>query len=106
MMPPFAPWISASLFIALAGQLAAAELDRGAQLAATCASCHRLDGRDTGIPSIIGLDAGKLADMMQAFKSNESSSHIMHTVSLSLSDDEIRTVARYLAARGKEAKSP
>ena len=43
---------------------------------------------------------------MQAFKSNESSSHIMHIVSLSLSDDEIGAVAHYLAARGKEVKSP
>ena len=105
-MRPFALWISASLLIAVAGELAAAEPDRGVQLASTCASCHRLDGRDKGIPSIIGLDAEKLASMMHAFKSNESSSHIMHTVSLSLSDDEIRAVAHYLAARGKEAKSP
>lgn len=106
MIRPFGLWTFVSLFLAVAGQAAAIEPDRGAQLAATCASCHRLDGRDKGIASIIGLDAEKLTGMMQAFKSTESSSHIMHTVSLSLSDDEIRTVARYLAARGKEAKSP
>jgi cytochrome c553 len=107
MIRPFlALWISASLFVAVADQVAAAEPDRGAQLAATCASCHRVDGRDKGIPSIVGLDAEKLAGMMQAFKSNERSSHIMHAVSLSLSDDEIAVVAHYLAARGKEVKAP
>jgi cytochrome c553 len=105
-MRPFPLWMYAGLFFAVADRLAAADSDRGAQLAATCASCHRLDGRDQGIPSIIGLDPEKLVGMMQAFKSDERSSHIMHTVSLSLSDDEIAAVARYLAARGKENKSP
>ena len=37
-------------------QSAAAENNQGAQLAAMCAACHRLDGRDQGIPSIIGLN--------------------------------------------------
>ena len=41
----------------------AAENNQGAQLAAMCAACHRLDGMDKGIPSIIGLDEKKFADI-------------------------------------------
>jgi sulfide dehydrogenase cytochrome subunit len=82
----------------------AADNNRGAQLAATCAACHRLDGRDQGIPSIIGLDEGKLAGTLQAFKSGERS--IMHTVALSLSSEEIATVVHYLAAQRKEIERP
>jgi sulfide dehydrogenase cytochrome subunit len=98
--------IAASLVILMADRSSAAENDRGAQLAATCASCHRLDGRDKGIPSIIGLGEEKLGDVMQAFKSGERSSQIMHAVALSLSDEEIATVAHYLAAQGKRTERP
>jgi sulfide dehydrogenase cytochrome subunit len=98
--------IAASLVILIADRSSAAENDRGAQLVATCASCHRLDGRDKGIPSIIGLGEEKLADVMQAFKSGERSSQIMHAVALSLSDEEIATVAHYLAEQGKRTERP
>lgn len=99
--------MSASLFAAEAASKCAAEDNsRGAQLAAICASCHRLDGGGSGIASIIGLDPEELAGMMQAFKADETSSHIMHVVGLSLSGDEIAALARYLAALAKEAATP
>ncbi len=84
----------------------AAENDQGAQLAAMCASCHRLDGLDKGIPSIIGLDQTKLAGMMAEFKSDKRKSQIMGVVARSLSDEEIAEVARYLATRQKGAQQP
>jgi sulfide dehydrogenase cytochrome subunit len=85
---------------------AAAENDRGAQLAAMCASCHRLDGRDLGIPSIIGLDKKKLVDTIEAFKSGKRSSQIMQVVARSLSTEEIAALADYLAARQKGSEQP
>jgi len=88
-----------SLCFVAAGHVAAAEPDRAAQLAAACASCHRLDGLHDGIPSIVGLDAERLIGMMRAYRSNERPSFIMHAVSLSFSTDEIAAIARYLAAR-------
>ncbi len=84
-------------------QSAAAENDQGAQVAAMCASCHRLDGRDHGIPSIIGLDAKKLTDTMEAFRSGKRASQIMHVVARSLSDEEIAALADYLAVQQKES---
>jgi cytochrome subunit of sulfide dehydrogenase len=94
---------SVSLYVAVTGHVATAESDQGAQLAATCASCHRLDGRDKGIPPIAGLDADKLIGMMEAYKLNVRPSLIMRGVSLSLSADEIAAIARYMAAQRGES---
>jgi cytochrome c553 len=80
---------------------AAAGDDQGRRLAAMCASCHRLDGGDTGIPTIVGVGEEKLASALFAYRASESQSHIMHAVALSLSDEEIASVARYLAEQGK-----
>ena len=98
--------ISASLVIFVADRSAVADNDRGAQLAATCASCHRLDGRDKGIPSIIGLDEETFIRAMQAFKSGERSNQIMHVMSLSLSNEEIAILAHYLSTLRIEPKRP
>jgi sulfide dehydrogenase cytochrome subunit len=89
--------IAAGLFVLIADRAVAANDNRGAHLAAMCASCHRLDGRGKGIPSIVGLDKERLAGAMAAFKSGERSSQIMHAVALSLSDGEIEALAEYLA---------
>jgi cytochrome subunit of sulfide dehydrogenase len=96
--------IAVNLVILSADRSLAAENDRGAQLAAMCASCHRLDGRDKGIPTIVGLGKEGLADAMAAFRSGARGSSIMHAVALQLSDAEIATLAQYLAARPKESK--
>jgi len=97
---------AASLAIFVADRSALADNSRGAQLAAACASCHRLDGRDKGIPSIIGLDEPTLTRAMQAFKSGERSSQIMHVMRLSLSDEEIAILAHYLSTQRTETKRP
>jgi cytochrome subunit of sulfide dehydrogenase len=92
--------IAAGSFI-LAYPSQAADRDGGAQLAAMCASCHRLDGGDGGIPAILGMSPEMLTRAMLAYRSRERPSHIMRAIALSLSDEEIATVARYLAALNK-----
>jgi cytochrome subunit of sulfide dehydrogenase len=92
--------------ILLAASARAAANDQGGQLAAVCASCHRLDGGEKGIPSIIGLAEDRLTRAMLAYRSGERSSHIMRAIALSLSDEEIATVARFLAAQGRKAVPP
>ena len=98
--------MATSPFVFAVHPSAAAENNRGAQLAAMCASCHRLDGRDQGIPSIIGLDKKKLADMMEAFKSGKRSSQIMNVVARSFSTEEIDALADYLAAQPSGSGQP
>jgi cytochrome subunit of sulfide dehydrogenase len=94
--------MSGGIVVLSADRSAAGERDRGAQLAAICASCHRLDGRDQGIPSIIGLDEATLVAEMRAFKSGERPGQIMRVMSLSLTADDFAAVARYLAAQRKD----
>ena len=93
--------IAAGSFVILADCSQAADRDGGAQLAAMCASCHRLDGGDVGIPTILGMSPEMLTRAMLAYRSRERPSHIMRAVALSLSDEEIAIVARYLAALNK-----
>jgi cytochrome c553 len=94
------------ILLVAASARAAAANDEGRQIAAVCASCHRLDGGEKGIPSIIGLGEDRLTHAMLAYRSGERSSHIMRAIALSLSDEEIATVARFLAAQGKKAEPP
>ncbi len=94
----------ASLVVSVAKRSFAADNDQGAQLAATCAACHRLDGHDRGIPSIVGLSEEQFVTVMRAFKSGERSGPIMRTMARSLSNEEIAILARYFAARGKETQ--
>jgi sulfide dehydrogenase cytochrome subunit len=98
--------LATSPFAFLALPSPAAENSRGAQLAAMCAACHRLDGLDKGIPTIIGLDEKKLTDKMAEFKSGKRTSQIMNVVARSLSDEEIADLAHYLATREKGAERP
>jgi sulfide dehydrogenase cytochrome subunit len=98
--------ITVGALLVFAPQSSVAENDQAAQLAATCASCHRLDGHDVGIPPITGLSEEKLRGVMQAFKSGERGGQIMHAIALSLSDEEMAIIARYLAAQGKETERP
>lgn len=98
--------IAASPILLAAPARAAAANDQGGQIAAVCASCHRLDGGDRSIPSIIGLGEDRLIRAMLAYRLGERPSHIMQAIALSLSDEEIAAVARFLAAQGKKAEPP
>ena len=96
--------MATSLAVSVAELGLAADFGQGAQLAATCAACHRLDGHDRGIPSIVGLSEEQFVAVMRAFKSGERSGPIMRTVARSLSKEQIAILARYFAARGKETQ--
>jgi sulfide dehydrogenase cytochrome subunit len=93
--------IAAGSFILLADRSQAADRDGGAHLAAMCASCHRLDGGSGGIPTILGMSPEMFTRTMLAYRSRERPSHIMRAIALSLSDEEIATLARYLATLNK-----
>lgn len=104
MRPVARSAIATGLVLLVSQSGAAAGPDQGAQLAAICASCHRLDGGGTGIPSIIGLGEERLTNALLAYRASESPNHIMHVIALSLSDEEIASVARYVAAQGSNPR--
>ena len=78
---------------------AAASGNQGTQLAASCASCHRPDGRDTGIPPVVGLDESRIVQSMRAYRAGERTSQIMNVVAAALSAEETAAVAHYLAGQ-------
>ena len=94
------------LFLFTVHRCTAAENEQGAQLAAMCAACHRLDGRDHGIPSIIGLEPKKLTETMEAFRTDKRSSQIMNVVARSLTTEEIATLAEDLAMQRRGPEQP
>ena len=97
-----APSFAVCLMILSVNRAVGADNERGAELAAMCASCHRLDGSGKAIPSIVGMDKQKLIDAIAAYQSGARASSIMHAVALQLGDGETATLADYLAARPKE----
>jgi cytochrome subunit of sulfide dehydrogenase len=90
----------------LSSQAGAADTSQGAQLAATCASCHGPNGSDKGIPAIMGLDEQRIIAAMLAYRQSERPNHVMHAVAISLSDEELASVARYLAAHENDGNPP
>jgi sulfide dehydrogenase cytochrome subunit len=111
MYPIVAPWTAISLTAVsllgiAAGPSAAADGCCGAQLAATCASCHHPGGGDRSIPSIVGLSEDRLTRAMLAYRASERPNHVMRAVALALSDEEIASVARFLSARDEKAMPP
>jgi sulfide dehydrogenase cytochrome subunit len=100
--PPIVAHPIVASLVLLIAYGAAAETNLGAKLAATCASCHHQDGRDEGIPSIVGWDEESLVSAMRLYKSGDRKSQPMHAIATSFSDDEIIALARHLAARKRE----
>jgi cytochrome c553 len=57
------------------------------------------EGDNAGIPPIVGRDEASIVEALTAYKAGRRDSQIMVAVTLALSDEEIATVARYLAAQ-------
>jgi sulfide dehydrogenase cytochrome subunit len=91
--------VAAGVAMSSPASTVATPADQGSQLAAACASCHRLDGRDTGIPPVVGLDAASITQAMLAYRSGARASQIMQVVARALTPPQIASIARYLAAR-------
>lgn len=102
----FARPIAAGLVLLASHAGAGADDGQGPQIAAMCASCHGPSGSDRGIPAIAGLDEEKIIKAVRAYRANEQPSHVMHAVALGLTEAELTSVARYLAALGKDATLP
>ena len=94
-------FVAMGLSLVATGHVLAGGVDHGAQIAATCASCHRVEAGERGIPPIVGLSEAKLTQALLAYRFSERPSHVMHAIALSLSDEDIAGVARFLAAKGK-----
>ncbi|SDW60852.1 c-type cytochrome [Litoreibacter albidus] len=67
----------------------------GEYLSAECVTCHRVDGGDTGIPSITRWPTEDFVVAMQAYKRALRPHPVMQMLAGRLSDEEIAALAAY-----------
>ena len=78
----------------------------GRHLAQECTGCHRLDGIDNGIPSIIGWDADTFvadAEVLPGRRAHQSGHGVGRQ---SLDDEQIHALAAYYASLPKPPRQP
>ena len=75
-----------------------ADIAYGEYLSGECVTCHRPDGADEGIPSIVGLDAEGFASIMHSYRNKELENSVMQLVAGRLDDEQIASLAVYFAS--------
>lgn len=76
-------------------------LSLGRHLAQECTSCHRLDGVDNGIPSIVGGDAAHFAETLGYYRDGRRNNPAMVSVAQSLDEEQIKALALYFSSLPK-----
>ncbi len=76
----------------------------GQHLSRECTTCHRIDGTDNGIPSIVGWPAEEFVTTMQYYKEKLRPNEAMQSVAQSLEDEDFRALALYFGSLPKPAK--
>ena len=90
-MPEVAPEI-----LALKG-----DAEYGEYLSSECTTCHRTDGADAGIPSIVSWPVDDFVRVMHAYRSGDRSHQVMNMVAGRLGDEEIAALAAYFATANR-----
>ncbi|MGE0768335.1 MAG: cytochrome c [Hyphomicrobiaceae bacterium] len=75
----------------------AADAAYGEYLAAECTTCHRSDGKDKGIPSIVGWPPEQLVSVLVSYKTKDRPGAVMQTIAARLGDEDIAALAAYFA---------
>ena len=94
-------FLFAALYLAVsAGPGHAQDPDLARDLAATCTGCHGTDGRSAGtIPALAGVPADVLMQQLTDFRSGERAATIMHQIATGYTDEQLRLIAVWFAAR-------
>lgn len=82
----------------------AADPAYGEYLSSECITCHRRDGQNQGIPSIVGLAPVQFIAALRAYKSKDRSNPIMQTVAGRLSDDDMAALAAFYSSLNASQK--
>ncbi|MGD9804764.1 MAG: cytochrome c [Hyphomicrobiaceae bacterium] len=81
----------------VAAPATAGDIAYGEYLSAECATCHRSDGVNEGIPSIVGWPPDRFIAILKSYKTKERSNLTMQTVAGRLNDEDIAALAAYYA---------
>ena len=80
------------------------KISYGRHLAQECTACHRIDGTDNGIPSIVGQDPAYFAETIGFYKTGARTTQVMVSVAQSLDDGQVAALAAYYASLPKAKK--
>lgn len=75
----------------------------GQHLARECVACHRIDGTNTGIPSIVGMRADLFAETMGYYRSGAREHQVMRSIAQSLEEADISALAAYFESLPRPA---
>jgi cytochrome c553 len=75
----------------------------GRHLAQECTGCHRIDGVDNGIPSILGWDAERFITTLEFYRTGSRPNPVMVSVAKSLDEDQLAALAAYYGSLPKPA---
>lgn len=76
----------------------------GRHLAHECTSCHRIDGVDNAIPSIVGWPPDSFIATIKFYRDGVRTNPVMVSVASSLSDEQVQALASFFASVPKPAK--
>ena len=75
-----------------------AQMDPGRALAATCATCHGIDGQaKEGMKRLTGKSSAEIVNLIKAFRSGERRATIMQQIAKGYTDDQIELIAKYFS---------
>ncbi len=70
----------------------------GQHLSQECTACHRVDGVDNGIPSIVGLEKDYFTETLGFYKSGTRNNPAMSSVAQSLDAEQIEALSVYFSS--------
>ena len=76
----------------------------GQHLSQECTGCHRIDGIDNGIPSIVGLPPDTFVSTMKFYRDGARTNPVMVSVASSLSDHQLQALAAFFASVPQPSK--
>lgn len=80
-------------------RLSEADLERyGEQLSQECITCHRLDGKDVGVPAIVDMSKAEFIKSMQLYRTGLRENPTMVSVASTLDDQQIEALALYFSS--------
>lgn len=67
----------------------------GEYLSAECVACHRRDGQDKGIPSIVGWPSEQFVAVLKSYKTKDRPNQVMQTITGRLTDEDMSALAAF-----------
>jgi cytochrome c len=86
------------------GPAASNDVAYGEHLSGECATCHRKDGLEKGIPAIIGWPEDQFVAVLKSYKAKDRPHELMRAIAGRLSDEEMAALAAYYATLKPPAK--